>query len=418
MNRNSLRNRPTPTAPASSAAARIFGLFDVGQQFHRLAVERDRRRVPQAVQPGALELALPLPKPVLFEHDRRRVDDDDAGIAIDDHPVVRADQAAGLARTHHRRDVHAARDDRGVRGAPADIGDEAGEDAALEAASCPPAPRRWPPAPADRRRRSRAASATGARLAAARPRPGHATSHAACARPPAPGRPCARAGSRLPSRRTGAPALRAAPTAPIRRCSAGRRSSCLAAPVSASSCSSIRCTSSSADSSAGASSGRSRCKARQLRGHGVARMAQAIDFILDLVGGDEVVRHVDPAGRHQHGAPDGHAARHRHAEDLDAHASTVAQHCAAARAIQRLIDLRRTCRRSRRRWHPCAACSSGAIGFDFDLGAEARGQHHHAHDALGIDAAAIAAHVHITGEARRPAWSAWPRPAHAGPAYC
>ena len=97
-----------------------------------LAVERDRRRVAQPRQARALELALALAEAVLLEHDRRRVDDDDAGVAVDDDPVVLADQAARLARADHRRDVHAARDDRGVRGLAADVGDEAGEDAALE----------------------------------------------------------------------------------------------------------------------------------------------------------------------------------------------------------------------------------------------------------------------------------------------
>ena len=43
-----------------------------------------------------------------------------------------AHDAAGLARPHHGRDVQAARHDGGVRGAPADIGDESDEDAALE----------------------------------------------------------------------------------------------------------------------------------------------------------------------------------------------------------------------------------------------------------------------------------------------
>ena len=38
-----------------------------------------------------------------------------------------------------------------------------------------------------------------------------------------------------------------------------------------------------------------------------------------------------------------------------------------------------------------ASCSSLAVGLDLDLAAHAGGQHHHAHDALGIDAPAAAA---------------------------
>ena len=39
-----------------------------------------------------------------------------------------------------------------------------------------------------------------------------------------------------------------------------------------------------------------------------------------------------------------------------------------------------------------------ALGLDLDLGADACGQHHHAHDALGIDAAPVAAQVHLAAE--------------------
>ena len=132
MNRNSLRNRPTPTAPALHRADRVLGHLDVGQQLDLLAVERDGRLVAQPRQPAAFEVALALLEAVLGQDDRRRVDDHHAGIAVDDDPVVLAHQLAGAARADHRRNVHAARDDRGVRGASADVGDEAGEHALLE----------------------------------------------------------------------------------------------------------------------------------------------------------------------------------------------------------------------------------------------------------------------------------------------
>ena len=55
-----------------------------------------------------------------------------AGVAVDDHPVVLPDELAGRAGTDHRRDVHAARDDGGVTGLAADVGDETGEHTLLE----------------------------------------------------------------------------------------------------------------------------------------------------------------------------------------------------------------------------------------------------------------------------------------------
>ena len=44
-----------------------------------------------------------------------------------------------------------------------------------------------------------------------------------------------------------------------------------------------------------------------LRRHLVARMAQALDLAVDLLGLDEVVGHIDPARRHDHRPPDGNA---------------------------------------------------------------------------------------------------------------
>src|SRR5450432_2664361 len=42
-----------------------------------------------------------------------------------------------------------------------------------------------------------------------------------------------------------------------------------------------------------------------------------------------------------------------------------------------------------------------ALGLDLDLGADPRGQHHHAHDALGIDAPAVAAEENLAAKASR-----------------
>ena len=62
----------------------------------------------------------------------------------------------------------------------------------------------------------------------------------------------------------------------------------------------------------------------QLAGNTVTCVAQPKDFVLDPVGGDEVVLDVDAAGRHEHRATDRHTTRDRQAEDLDSHAANVA----------------------------------------------------------------------------------------------
>ena len=71
-------------------------------------------------------------KAVLGQNNRRRVHDQYAGIAINDDPVVLLDQLAGTACTDHRRDVHAARHDGGVRSFAAHIGRKPGKQALLE----------------------------------------------------------------------------------------------------------------------------------------------------------------------------------------------------------------------------------------------------------------------------------------------
>ena len=63
---------------------------------------------------------------------RPGIDYHHAGVAVDDDPVVLPHQLAGAAGAHHRRDVHAAGHDRRMRVAAADVGDEAGEHALLE----------------------------------------------------------------------------------------------------------------------------------------------------------------------------------------------------------------------------------------------------------------------------------------------
>ena len=97
-----------------------------------MTVERDSRRVAQAVQTLALECTLSLLEAILGQDDGRGIDDQHAGIAVNDDPVVLLDQLAGAARANHRRYVHAARNDRRVRSASAHVGGKADEQTLLE----------------------------------------------------------------------------------------------------------------------------------------------------------------------------------------------------------------------------------------------------------------------------------------------
>ena len=86
----------------------------------------------QALQASPLQLALALLETVFGQDDGRRIDDDHTRIAIDDDPIVLSHQLAGGARADHGRDVHAARHDSGVRGLATYIGDKTRKHALLE----------------------------------------------------------------------------------------------------------------------------------------------------------------------------------------------------------------------------------------------------------------------------------------------
>ena len=111
---------------------RVFGHFDVGQQLDFFAIHSDSWRIEQAQQTAALQLNLALLETVFRQNDGGGVDDDHSGIAINDDPVILAHQLARGARPDHRRDVHAARNDGGVRSLASHIGDEAGKHALFE----------------------------------------------------------------------------------------------------------------------------------------------------------------------------------------------------------------------------------------------------------------------------------------------
>ena len=105
--------------------ARVFRQFDVRAQLDARAAQRLRGRKFQPLQLALLERLLALPVRILFQHDRRGIDDHDAVIAVDDDQVVLADQRARVLHADRRRNAETARDDRRMRGASAEIGDEA-----------------------------------------------------------------------------------------------------------------------------------------------------------------------------------------------------------------------------------------------------------------------------------------------------
>jgi hypothetical protein len=263
------------------------------------------------------------------------VDDHHPRVPVDDHPVVLANELRCAARADDGRDVHAARDDRRVRVAPAHVGDETGEHALLELQHVGgrqvvrdqhqrhvhavvqqqillrlAARRRRR---RDRRRRALhvAQDALGdlfeVRLAAAQVVVLHLVELAAQhlqlrgQRPfgvvEAVGDPVLDAGDQLLVLQQHQVHVQQRREFVRRFLGAHLRDGVL--------------------------------QAVELVDHRVAALADALDLGGDLPGLDEVVRHVHAAGGHQHGPPDGDAARDREPVDRERH---------------RLTPLRRTCR--------------------------------------------------------------------------
>jgi hypothetical protein len=94
-------------------------------QFHHHPVQGVAGHVDQAAQFFALEQAGRLAMAVLGQQRLVGRDDDQAGLAIEDQPLVVFDQLAGAVQADHRRHVHAARQDGGVRGGAAQVDGEA-----------------------------------------------------------------------------------------------------------------------------------------------------------------------------------------------------------------------------------------------------------------------------------------------------
>ena len=140
------------------------------------------------------------------------IDDHDALRAVDDQELVLADQLPRVVQRDDRGDVEAARDHRGVRGRPAEVGDEAREMVLLELHHVG--------GREIARDEDQLASAVGLRRRVAG-MPERAPSSRA--RPPGSRRRGARAGKRPRSGRTARAARPSAPSAPTRRCTARSR---------------------------------------------------------------------------------------------------------------------------------------------------------------------------------------------------
>ncbi len=110
----------------------VLGQLDVGVELDRRAVEGGGLGRLQALQLLALEPELRLARAELGEHHRIGIDDHHAHHAVDDEKLALGDGLEGVVQADDGRDAEAARDDGGVRGDAADVGDEAAEAMALE----------------------------------------------------------------------------------------------------------------------------------------------------------------------------------------------------------------------------------------------------------------------------------------------
>ena len=107
---------------------RLLGLgrqLDVGMQLDRNTVNGRRGHMHQPLELLALEQAQHHAVPVLLEHDGVGRNHQHARVAVEHHPVIVTDQQTAGVQPDHRRHIHAARQNRGVRGGAAEVDREA-----------------------------------------------------------------------------------------------------------------------------------------------------------------------------------------------------------------------------------------------------------------------------------------------------
>jgi hypothetical protein len=102
------------------------------------------------------------------------------------------------------------------------------------------------------------------------------------------------------------------------------------------------------------------------------RRVETGNFLVDHARRNGEVRHLERRVRHEHGPPDGDAAGDGQTMQREAHGGLLAFAEIVGNQGQQAV---------------IASCLIGAVGFERDLRTLAGRQHHHAHDALGVDAA-------------------------------
>ena len=115
--------------PIGIDAFRVVGVLrhlDIHFESDVDAVKRRGAGGAQPVQLGAFQLQLGLAQLVFLQDARVRLDDEHAARAVDDQQIVLLNQRARMLGADHGGNRQAARDDRGMRGGAAQIGDEAG----------------------------------------------------------------------------------------------------------------------------------------------------------------------------------------------------------------------------------------------------------------------------------------------------
>ena len=107
---------------------RLLGLgrqLDVGMQLDRNTVDGRRGHMHQPLELLALEQAQHHAVPILLEHDGVGRNHQHTRVAVEHHPVIVTNQQTAGVQPDHRRHIHAARQNRGVRGGAAEVEREA-----------------------------------------------------------------------------------------------------------------------------------------------------------------------------------------------------------------------------------------------------------------------------------------------------
>ena len=110
----------------------ILRQFDIGQQMNVRSIACDGRGLAQLAELFSFANKLILTLAILLKHDGRRIDNDNAGITINDEPVVFGNQRRRIRHTHCRRYIETAGDNGSVRVLTTKISDKTNKGAITE----------------------------------------------------------------------------------------------------------------------------------------------------------------------------------------------------------------------------------------------------------------------------------------------